>query len=94
VLVEWTEIAEFELDALVWFIAADSISAALAMDARIRSRARTLADLPEMGRPGRFPGTRELVLPHDRCVLIYKLVDDRVQVLRLIHGGQQGPSAL
>ena len=89
--VVWTETAEADLDALVTYVAQDSIAAALTMDARIRADARGLADFPERAAKGRISGTRELVVPHYRCVLVYKLQADLVQILRLIHGGQEWP---
>jgi toxin ParE1/3/4 len=89
--VVWTEIAEADLDAIVSYIADESVSNAVALDARIRDRVRMLSDFPEMGRPGRFAGALELVLPHDRCVVVYRLRDERLQVLRVIHGGQEWP---
>jgi toxin ParE1/3/4 len=90
----WTELAEADLDALVMYIADESISNALAMDSRIRDRVRMLADHPELGPGGRMPNTRELILPQDRCVMVYRLQKDMVHILRLIHGGQEWPLAM
>jgi toxin ParE1/3/4 len=89
--VVWTENAEADLDAIVSYIADESVSNAVAFDARIRDRIRMLSDFPEMGRAGRFEGTLELIIPHDRCVVVYWLRDEQVQVLRVIHGGQEWP---
>ena len=43
-------------------IAADDPEAAARASARIRGAAEHLADFPEMGRVGRVPSTRELVV--------------------------------
>jgi toxin ParE1/3/4 len=90
----WTEIAETDLDAIVSYIADESVSNAVAFDARVRDRVRMLSDFPEVGRVGRvgrFEGTLELIIPHDRCLVVYRLHDKQVQVLRVIHGGQEWP---
>ena len=55
--VVWTEIAESDLDAIVSYIADESVSNSVAFDARVRDRVRVLSDFPEMGRIGRFEGT-------------------------------------
>jgi toxin ParE1/3/4 len=46
---------------------------------------------PEMGRPGRVPGTRELVIPQTPFIVPYRLVDDTIQVLRVYHSARRWP---
>jgi toxin ParE1/3/4 len=92
--VSWTETAEAELDAVVTRVAEDTLSGALTMDSRIRDESRRLADFPMSGREGRYDGTRELVIPRYRCVLIYRLQGEVVEVLRLMHGGQEWPKKI
>ena len=89
-LVVWTEIAEADLDAIVSYIADESVSNAVALDARVRDRVRMLADFPEIGRVGRVKGTLELIIPHDRCVVVYR-IRTQVEVMRVMHGGQDWP---
>ena len=48
--VVWTRIAEEDLEGIVYFIADDSVDAALAVFARIRERATTLVNFPGKGR--------------------------------------------
>ncbi len=50
-----------------------------------------LAKFPRQGRTGRSPNTRELVvvgLPH---LVVYRIREDGVEVLRVLHGAQQWP---
>jgi toxin ParE1/3/4 len=89
--VVWTEIAGTDLDAIVSYIADESVSNAVAFDARVRDRVRMLSDFPDMGRVGRFEWSLELIIPHDRCVVVYRLQGKRVEVLRVIHGGREWP---
>jgi len=45
--------------------------------------------MPAIGRPGRVPGTRELILPP--YILIYTVLANRVWVVRILHGAQDWP---
>jgi toxin ParE1/3/4 len=44
-----------------------------------------------MGRPGRVPGTRELVIPGTRFIVPYRLQGNTIQVLRVFHGARRWP---
>ncbi len=52
-----------------------------------------LRNNPEMGRPGRVPGTRELVIPKTPFIVPYRLVGNTIQVLRIFHGARRWPEA-
>jgi toxin ParE1/3/4 len=54
---------------------------------------RLLPDNPHMGRPGRVPGTRELVIPHTPYVVPYRLRRDVVQILRVYHSARRWPAS-
>jgi plasmid stabilization system protein ParE len=41
-----------------------------------------------MGRAGRVPGTRELVL-HENCITTYRVRGDDVEILRLHHAARK-----
>lgn len=49
--------------------------------------------LPQRGRPGQVPGTRELVAlwPY---VIVYHVMPDEVQILRIWHGAQNHQGGL
>jgi toxin ParE1/3/4 len=44
-----------------------------------------LPDNPQMGRPGRVPGTRELVIPKTPFIVPYRLQRNVIQILRVYH---------
>ncbi len=46
---------------------------------------------PERGRKGRKPGTREVVIRGLPFVMIYRLSEYGVEVLRILHGAQKWP---
>ncbi|EPJ8754555.1 type II toxin-antitoxin system RelE/ParE family toxin [Pseudomonas putida] len=39
---------------------------------------------------GRYPGTREIVV-RPNYVMIYRVVDNRVEIIRILHARQQWP---
>ncbi|WP_446745163.1 type II toxin-antitoxin system RelE/ParE family toxin [Silvibacterium acidisoli] len=51
----------------------------------------SLEKMPLLGRPGRKQGTRELVLPDLPFLAIYRVRNDRVDLLRILHGAQRWP---
>jgi plasmid stabilization system protein ParE len=60
------------------------------MDLIFAEKAAILIRFPELGRLGRIPGTREL-LAHRHYFLIYRIREDVVQILRLLHTSRQWP---
>ncbi|MDR2726446.1 MAG: type II toxin-antitoxin system RelE/ParE family toxin, partial [Deltaproteobacteria bacterium] len=47
---------------------------------------------PESGRPGRVPGTRELVIAGLPYLLPYRVRNDVVEILRFFHTSQKPPN--
>ena len=50
-----------------------------------------LADFPEHGRTGRKPDTRELVFSGLPYLAIYRIHEDVIEILRILHGAQIWP---
>jgi len=48
---------------------------------------------PDMGRPGRVPGTRELVIPRTPFIVPYRVVGNTIQILRVFHGARRWPES-
>ena len=75
----------------VWdYIAADNPGAAARMDALFGDAAARLAEHPKLGRPGKIPGTRELI-PHESYRLVYEISGETVWMLALVHTARQWP---
>ncbi|HET6521471.1 MAG TPA: type II toxin-antitoxin system RelE/ParE family toxin, partial [Geminicoccaceae bacterium] len=51
-----------------------------------------LAQHPESGRPGRVPGTRELVVSGTPYIVPYRVQGNTVQILRVLHGARKWPT--
>ncbi|MCH9020068.1 MAG: type II toxin-antitoxin system RelE/ParE family toxin [Proteobacteria bacterium] len=90
-IVEWSVPAQRDLIAIADDIAADSPDAALAVIEQIDDVVARLADHPRMGRPGRITGTRELVVPGLPYIVAYRIREDRVQLLRVLHAARKWP---
>lgn len=88
----WTRPAREDRKAIREYIAADSPSAALDLDELLSEKAARLVDYPDLGRPGRLQGTRELVA-HQNYILIYDVTGDLVRALRVLHAARQWPPA-
>ena len=70
--VRWLRKALRNLDDEASHIAADSPAAAQVVVQRILDAVALLPEQPGMGRPGRVPGTRELVVLKTRYIVPYK----------------------
>ena len=91
--VVWLHRAMNDRDAQMDFIGQDNPLAAITAGDAIAAQISTLADQPEIGRPGRRAGTRELVISRTPFVAVYRIAGGRIEVLRLLHGSQQWPRA-
>jgi toxin ParE1/3/4 len=90
----WSPEAIADLAALRAYITQDDPAAAQRVALHIIRNVETLlSSSPEMGRPGRVPGTRELVIPRTPYVVPYRLVGNTIQVLRVFHGARRWPGA-
>ena len=91
----WSLLASNDRRATFRYIANDrSVAVANKVDAEIKAKAEQLIALPEIGRPGRVEGTRELVITGLPYILAYVVLADRVRILRVLHGAQQWPDDL
>ena len=86
----WSRPAAADRREIRSWIAQDNPAAALRLDQRLSEAAQYLVDHPDLGRPGRLAGTRELVI-HQNYILVYDLIGDLVRVLRILHAARQWP---
>ncbi len=88
---EWSTYAVADRAAIFDYIEADSPQAAIIVDDRISKQVETLARFPESGRPGRIEGTRELVIGRTPYIVAYRIMENTVRILRVLHGSQRWP---
>lgn len=84
----WTRPALADLDAQLEWIAQFDLDAAIRTAERIEEAVSHLAAHPAMGRRGRVPGTRELVVSGTPYVVPYRVRDDVVEILALFHASR------
>lgn len=89
--VSWTAQAEAEREAAIYFIAQDNIKAALDQLDEIERQTGLLSGQPNMGRPGRERGTRELVISRTPFIVVYRVAGRRIEIFRFLHGAQNWP---
>ena len=87
----WTRLALDDLDHARAFIAAANPPAALKVVERIEGAVAALTAHPEIGRPGRLEGTRELIVVGTPFIVPYRLRGDRIEILGVIHGARRWP---
>lgn len=89
--VRWLRTALRNLDDEAAYIATDDPKAAQQVVRRVLDAVATLAEQPALGRPGRIPGTRELVVPKTRYIVPYRVQGQTVEVLRVFHTSRRLP---
>ena len=84
------------LQPLIWnpfqiFLFDQNPAVAIDTTRQIYEAAAGLKQFPKTGRPGRKEGTRELVLAPLPYLVVYEIVDEKVRVLRILHGARRWP---
>ncbi|UWU19029.1 type II toxin-antitoxin system mRNA interferase toxin, RelE/StbE family [Rhizobium sullae] len=90
----WTQYSLDDRDNIFSYIEAANPRAAVHVDEEIVRTARRLLEFPESGRPGRVAGTRELVIPRTPYIAAYVAMDDKIRILRILHGAQMWPAEI
>jgi toxin ParE1/3/4 len=92
--IRWSIQASAQLEAAYDFVSEDNVPAAEKQLNNIRRAVEQLANFPEMGRPGRIGGTRELVIQGTPYILAYRIKGSTVRILALLHGARRWPTQL
>ena len=87
----WSAFAIQDRALLFDFIAIENPVAAVHCDSEISNQSNLLKDFPEMGRPGRVDGTRELIVQRTPFLLAYRISANEIRILRVLHGAQMWP---
>ncbi len=90
--VRWLRTALRNLDDEASYIAADDPAAARRVVERVLVAVATLRTQPALGRPGRVPGTRELVVTKTRYLVPYRVRQDTIEILRVYHTSRRLPA--
>ena len=88
----WSPEAIDDLISLRAYIAEDNPAAAQRVALNIiRDIEELLVNNPQMGRPGRVSGTRELVVPRTPYIIPYRVERGTLQIIRVYHGARRWP---
>lgn len=92
--VVWSPRAVAHLAHLRASIARDNPKAAGRVADDLLTAVERLGEFPNLGRPGRVTGTRELIVPGTPYVIPYRLRGDRLEVIAIFHVRQKWPNRL
>jgi toxin ParE1/3/4 len=87
----WLHRALLDLDDAYYYVAADRPEAARRLIEHIEEGVRRLSVHPDLGRPGRVPGTRELVIAGTPFLVVYRVAAGRAEILAVLHGARRWP---
>jgi plasmid stabilization system protein ParE len=92
VRVRWTTPALRDLDIIGDHIERENSAAVAArIVTAILDHADNLAAFPHVGRAGRIPDTRELVVVDTPFIVPYRVRDDALEILAVFHSARQWP---
>ncbi len=92
--VRWLRRALENLEEEFAYIARDDPEAAERLVERIAASVKRLENHPALGRPGRLPNTRELVIAGTPYIVPYRVRGQAVEILRVFHGTRKWPRNL
>jgi toxin ParE1/3/4 len=91
----WTRLADADLESIAQYIGQDSPAAAVRVILELIEQAETLLPRhPAIGRAGRVLGTRELVIGHLPYIIAYRVRDNDLEILRVLHTSRSWPEQL
>jgi len=91
VKIKWLQNALFDLDEVEAYIAKDNPTAAISTVLKIIDSVGHLSEQSGIGRAGRVPGTRELIIHSAPFIVPYRVKDGEVQILRVYHKSRKWP---
>jgi len=87
----WLAAALGDLERIGDYLLARQPRAAARITARLVNAAESLAEFPGLGRPGRVIGTRELVVTRTPYLIVYRVREQTVEILAVLHAAQAWP---
>jgi len=90
----WFKRAIWDLQSAKDYISQDNPLAAQEIVQRIKNKVSLLSEQPGIGRPGRVPYTKELVIDRTSFILPYRVRDNRIEILRVLHTSRRWPTKI
>jgi addiction module RelE/StbE family toxin len=92
--IKWLRNTAKNLNDATEYIAEDNPKVAREFFINTIESVNKLAKYPELGRAGRVPGTRELVILGYPYIVPYRIKDGNVEILRVFHTSRMLPQKL
>ncbi|MBD2386791.1 type II toxin-antitoxin system RelE/ParE family toxin [Cylindrospermum sp. FACHB-282] len=89
--IRWLRRALRNLEQAHSYILKDNPTAAPELILKIQNAANQLENYPFMGKSGRVEGTRELIISNSPYILIYRVKEETVEILRVLHTSKRYP---
>jgi toxin ParE1/3/4 len=89
--IKWLRIALNDLDDIAEYISKDNPNAARNLFKLLWDQTQILKNHPNIGRPGRVNGTRELVVENTKYIIPYRVINEEIQILRVLHASRRWP---
>lgn len=90
-LIRWSESAQKDIASiLAYFLKINEKDVGQQLVNRLFSAVKLLSRFPNSGRPGQVQKTRELVIPDQSYLLVYR-VTGHVEIVRVLHARQKRP---
>lgn len=92
--IRWTKRAIHGLASIHEYISKDNPDAAARVSTAVLDATVQIKHFPLSGRPGRIKGTRELVVSGLPYIIPYRVVDDVILILSVIHTSRKWPKKM
>ncbi len=90
--IKWLKKALRNVEQAHDYIARDNPTAAMRVVLKIQAAVALLENSPNIGKPGRVEGTRELVVLQTPYIVIYRVTSTTVTIIRVLHSSRKYPS--
>ena len=87
----WSPTAMRHLAEIRRYVARHNPQAAARTAAAVRQAVAALQDFPGIGRVGRVPSTRELVVTNTPYIVPYSVRSDSIEIHAVLHGARKWP---
>lgn len=89
--IKWLRLALKDMDEIAEYISKDNERTARTLVKKIWDHTQILKSHPEIGRPGRVPKTKELVITNTSYIIPYRVINENVEILRVMHSSRKWP---
>ncbi|MBN2494866.1 MAG: type II toxin-antitoxin system RelE/ParE family toxin [Deltaproteobacteria bacterium] len=89
-----TRLAEQDLESIETYLGEENPRDAVRCVLRILEALEGLMAFPNLGRPGRVPGTRELVVSGLPFIAAYRVQANEIWILRVLHAARRWPPSM